>query len=288
MSTEVPPSQRRTHLLRRAALLATALASAGVGVAGHDLTQALRARQAVRAQLVVDSTAWSAARTRQQAVRDSIVAVVDARRQRDSLAARRYLVIALADNRISFREGDRVLFESRVASGSGRTLEQTSGGRRWKFETPRGRLLVERKDVDPLWVPPDWHYIEVARQKRMKIARLERGMTIPTANGVVAVSGNNVVLRTPQGREIPYDVGDGREIIVGGRVIIPPYGTNQRQYHGVLGNNRLYLGDGYGIHGTNNPRSIGTSVSHGCIRMRNEDIETLFRIVDVGTPVYIY
>ena len=288
MSTEVPPSQRRTHLLRGAALLATALASAGVGVAGHELTQALRARQAVRAQLVVDSTAWSAARTRQQAVRDSIVAVVDARRLRDSLAARRYLVIALADNRISFREGDRVLFESRVASGSGRTLEQTSGGRRWKFDTPRGRLVVERKDVDPLWVPPDWHYIEVARQKRLKIARLERGMTIPTANGVVAVSGNNVVLRTPQGREIPYDVGDGREIIVGGRVIIPPYGTNQRQYQGVLGNNRLYLGDGYGIHGTNNPRSIGTSVSHGCIRMRNEDIETLFRIVDVGTPVYIY
>lgn len=288
MSTELPPSPRWTHLLRGAALLATALASAGVGVAGHDLTQALRARQAVRAQLVVDSTAWSAARTRQQVVRDSIVAVVDARRQRDSLAARRYLVIALADNRISFREGDRVLFESRVASGSGRTLEQTSGGRRWKFDTPRGRLVVERKDVDPLWVPPDWHYIEVARQKRLKIVRLDRGMTIPTANGVVAVSGNNVVLRTPQGREIPYDVGDGREIIVGGRVIIPPYGTNQRQYQGVLGNNRLYLGDGYGIHGTNNPRSIGTSVSHGCIRMRNEDIETLFRIVDVGTPVYIY
>jgi len=288
MSTELPPSPRWTHLLRGAALLATALASAGVGVAGHDLAQALRARQAVRAQLVVDSTAWSAARTRQQVVRDSIVAVVDARRQRDSLAARRYLVIALADNRISFREGDRVLFESRVASGSGRTLEQTSGGRRWKFDTPRGRLVVERKDVDPLWVPPDWHYIEVARQKRLKIVRLDRGMTIPTANGVVAVSGNNVVLRTPQGREIPYDVGDGREIIVGGRVIIPPYGTNQRQYQGVLGNNRLYLGDGYGIHGTNNPRSIGTSVSHGCIRMRNEDIETLFRIVDVGTPVYIY
>ena len=91
MSTELPPSQRWTHLLRGAALLATALASAGVGVAGHDLTQALRARQAVRAQLVVDSTAWSAARTRQQAVRDSIVAVVDARRQRDSIAARRYL-----------------------------------------------------------------------------------------------------------------------------------------------------------------------------------------------------
>lgn len=154
MSTEVPPSQRRTHLLRGAALLVTALASAGVGVAGHDLTQALRARQAVRAQLVVDSTAWSAARTRQQAVRDSIVAVVDARRLRDSLAARRYLVIALADNRISFREGDRVLFESRVASGSGRTLEQTSGGRRWKFETPADASWSNGRTSTPSGSPP--------------------------------------------------------------------------------------------------------------------------------------
>jgi hypothetical protein len=270
------------------ALLVAALASALAGVAGHDLTQALRARQAVRAQLAADSTAWLAARAREQSVRDSIVAVVDARRLGDSLAARRYLVIALADNRISYREGERVLFESRVASGSGRTLEQTAGGRRWKFDTPRGRLVVERKDIDPLWVPPDWHYVEIARKKRLGITRLERGMSIPAGDGVVTVSGNNVVRRTPQGRDIPYDVGDGREIIIGGRIIIPPYGTNQRQYKGVLGNNRLYLGDGYGIHGTNNPGSIGTSVSHGCIRMRNEDIETLFRIVDVGTPVYIY
>ena len=287
MSTD-GSSGRQTRRLRGAALLVTALVSAAAGVAGHDLTLALRARRAVRTQLVADSVAWRAAREREQAVRDSIVALVDARRHRDSLAARRYLVIALADNRIAYREGDRVLFESRVASGSGRTLEQTAGGRRWKFETPRGRLVVERKDVAPLWVPPDWHYVELSRQKRLRLVRLERGMSIPVTNGVVTVSGRNVVLRTLDGREIPYDVGDGREIIVGGRLIIPPYGTNQRQYDGVLGNHRLYLGDGYGIHGTNNPRSIGTSVSHGCIRMRNEDIETLFRIVEVGTPVYIY
>jgi lipoprotein-anchoring transpeptidase ErfK/SrfK len=29
-------------------------------------------------------------------------------------------------------------------------------------------------------------------------------------------------------------------------------------------------------------------VSHGCIRLRNEDIETLYRLVPTGTPVYIY
>lgn len=44
---------------------------------------------------------------------------------------------------------------------------------------------------------------------------------------------------------------------------------------------------GYGIHGTNNPSSIGTDASNGCIRMYNEDIEALFDITVVGTPVRI-
>lgn len=44
---------------------------------------------------------------------------------------------------------------------------------------------------------------------------------------------------------------------------------------------------GYGIHGTNNPASIGTAASNGCIRMYNEDVEYLFNITPVGTPVRI-
>jgi len=42
---------------------------------------------------------------------------------------------------------------------------------------------------------------------------------------------------------------------------------------------------GYGIHGTNNPASIGHNASHGCIRMRNKDVEQLFEMVKVGDPV---
>lgn len=44
---------------------------------------------------------------------------------------------------------------------------------------------------------------------------------------------------------------------------------------------------GYGIHGTNQPWSIGGYASHGCIRMRNKDIEELYEWVPVGTPVRI-
>jgi L,D-transpeptidase ErfK/SrfK len=41
---------------------------------------------------------------------------------------------------------------------------------------------------------------------------------------------------------------------------------------------------GYGIHGTNAPDSIGKFATHGCIRMRADDIEDLFARIDVGTP----
>jgi lipoprotein-anchoring transpeptidase ErfK/SrfK len=42
-----------------------------------------------------------------------------------------------------------------------------------------------------------------------------------------------------------------------------------------------------GLHGTNQPELIGTSVSHGCIRLRNADIEKLVPILPLGTPVEI-
>jgi len=44
----------------------------------------------------------------------------------------------------------------------------------------------------------------------------------------------------------------------------------------------------YGIHGTNNPQSIGKHVSKGCIRMHNQDVLELSRMVPVGTIVTIH
>ena len=45
---------------------------------------------------------------------------------------------------------------------------------------------------------------------------------------------------------------------------------------------------GYGIHGTNNPRSIGKRASHGCVRLRNRDVEDLFARVAVGDVVELH
>ena len=55
-----------------------------------------------------------------------------------------------------------------------------------------------------------------------------------------------------------------------------------------LGARALYLGSTlYRIHGTNAPWSIGSGVSSGCIRMRNEDVTDLYERVKVGTKVIV-
>ena len=56
-----------------------------------------------------------------------------------------------------------------------------------------------------------------------------------------------------------------------------PYGTRW------MGLSKPHIG----IHGTNNPASIGKAVSHGCIRMMNKDVEELFDLVEIGTRVSI-
>ena len=56
--------------------------------------------------------------------------------------------------------------------------------------------------------------------------------------------------------------------------------------HNPLGTRWMGLSlKGFGIHGTNCPRSIGRAASHGCIRMRNRDVEDLFERVSVGYVV---
>ena len=220
------------------------------------------------------------------AAEDSLLTLLESPTDTEPAGA---IIISITDNNLWYRVHDTVVFEARVATGSGKVLEKGPGGSRWKFETPRGRLMVRAKEEDPSWVPPDWHFVEQASKRGLRLTKLNRGESIDAGNGsVITVSGSDVVRRSADGSVTPLDADDGREIVVNGQLIVPPYGTNQRRYKGVLGTHRLVLGNGYAIHGTNVPTSIGQSVSHGCVRLLNEDIAHLYSIVPVGTPVYIY
>jgi lipoprotein-anchoring transpeptidase ErfK/SrfK len=69
---------------------------------------------------------------------------------------------------------------------------------------------------------------------------------------------------------------------------IPPPGDPSRFESGTLGAYKLTLGDGYMIHGTIYKRFIGQSVTHGCVRLLDEDLEAVYNTLQIGSKVYIY
>lgn len=57
---------------------------------------------------------------------------------------------------------------------------------------------------------------------------------------------------------------------------------------GVLGDYALGFGDGYFIHGTLYSRLLGRSVTHGCVRVGDEDLKAVYQAASVGTKIYIF
>jgi hypothetical protein len=145
---------------------------------------------------------------------------------------------------------------------------------------------VIRKVADPTWAPPDWHYVEIAHSRGLKLAKVPAGRPLFLADGSeMLVRDGDVGLVRPGIGFMPFAAGE--EIIWDGTLYIPPLGTRQRTVAGELGRYRLDLGDGYLLHGTPYLGSIGQPSSHGCIRVGDADIEWLYTNVPVGTPVDI-
>lgn len=69
---------------------------------------------------------------------------------------------------------------------------------------------------------------------------------------------------------------------------IPGPGDPSRYEYGVLGDYAMSLGDGYLIHGTLYTRQLGMPVTHGCIRLNDDDLEAVYTALSIGSKVYIY
>ncbi len=218
------------------------------------------------------------------------------------------IVVSTAENRLSVRRAGKKIFEAVCSTGKGTTLVQD--GKSMVFETPSGKFRIRSMEENPVWVPPDWHYLEEARKKRKRIVRLGPGDVIDARTGepvdaraeaggiwslvrsgrsargrVLTVRNNTVVELGPDGeRELPA----GEVIEVGGSIVVPPFGTPQRKFEKTLGKYRLNLGGGYAIHGTLMTDQLGRSVTHGCVRLGDADIETLYGMAQVGDQVLIY
>lgn len=134
---------------------------------------------------------------------------------------------------------------------------------------------------------------QTSQNLRQTPAAPRHGILISIANRKLAVLRDGVIVRT-----FPISVGARISPSPTGQFEIVTRITNPTYYHpGIVipaGNDNpigtRWIGlnkAGYGIHGTNEPHSIGHAASHGCIRLRNRDVEQLFAMVRVGDVVEI-
>ncbi len=196
------------------------------------------------------------------------------------------VVVDLFNKTLSVIDRDDTLRTASAATARNETLEFE--GKVWNFITPRGTRTVLRKDKDPVWTPPDWHFAEIALEHNLKVKRLERGRVVKLKSGTkLLTKGDEVGIIRPGSTEFEPMALD-EHIVFENTLFIPPAGTKNRVIEGELGHYRLDMGDGYLLHGTPYARSIGSAVTHGCVRLHDEDIEWLYENVPVGTKVFIF
>ena len=162
------------------------------------------------------------------------------------------------------------------------------GGRTWRFETPRGIRVIRGKDKDPVWTPPEWHFAEIALEHGLKLRSLAAGQQVRLKDGTILTSRRDEVGIIRKGTKTFVPLVLDEHVVFDNTIFIPPQGTKHRSIKGELGHYRLDMGDGYLLHGTPYARSIGAAVTHGCVRLADDDIEWLYENVPVGTKVYIY
>lgn len=144
-----------------------------------------------------------------------------------------YILVDTARNHLYVKRQGVVMLDAIASTGSGTILTKPGDGNgQWVFDTPRGEFVVQSKLTKPVWVKPDWAF-------------LEEGLMVP---------GN------------PED----------------------RVEQGVLGEYALGFGKGYFIHGTLYTRLLGKNVTHGCIRLNDDDLKSVYQLARVGTPIMIF
>ena len=83
----------------------------------------------------------------------------------EKLPATPYVVIDTQDNRLQLRsEANALLRDVVCATGARRKFEGEKKKHRWVFATPKGRFSVLRKMADPLWIKPEWAFIEAGEE----------------------------------------------------------------------------------------------------------------------------
>ena len=142
------------------------------------------------------------------------------------------ILVDSAANQIFLIRNSKIEIQDKCSTGTGFELRDEGGNRTWTFDTPRGYFRVTGKVANPVWIRPDWSFIE-------------------------------------EGSPIPQN-------------------RNDRVQANVLGDYAIAFGNGYFIHGTLYTRMLGTSVTHGCIRVGDDTLKKIYNAVRVGTAIWVY
>jgi hypothetical protein len=143
-----------------------------------------------------------------------------------------YFVVNTSANHFYLYKNRKLIREGLCSTGS-YILLQGMNEQKWIFKTPRGEFRIRGKTTSPVWIKPDWAFIE-------------EGLPVPSAN------------------------------------------DDSRYEYGVLGDYALSLGFGYMIHGTLYKRFLGMPVTHGCIRLGDDDLKAVYSNLDIGSKVFIF
>lgn len=89
-----------------------------------------------------------------------------------------YIVIDTSGNRLYLKKGAETMLEAVVSCGSGNILTEPTGKKRtWVFDSPRGEYPIKSKVVNPIWIKPDWAFVEEGEEIPQKTEdRMESGM----------------------------------------------------------------------------------------------------------------
>ena len=197
------------------------------------------------------------------------------------------IMVSTEAKRLWLISGRDTLMVAPIAIGMGNTF--TFKGKSYEFKTPRGKRVVQSKSDKPVWTVPEWHYYEKAAQLGLEVVELKHGVPYPLKDGSsIEIRADQVGRVNTLGNWWPFS--QDFEIMFENKIFMPPIRTMQRKVTDALGPYKLDMGDGYLIHGTHadNEASIGTAASHGCVRMRNSDLTTLYHLVEPGTRIFIF
>jgi L,D-transpeptidase YbiS len=102
-----------------------------------------------------------------------------------STPAQIHLLVDTSQNRLFVKKGDHILYTALASTGSGDTLSDPRNPERvWTFKTPKGIFHIQSKLEKPVWIRPDWAFIEQGQPIPEKITdRLKPGVLGPYALG---------------------------------------------------------------------------------------------------------